>query len=60
MRFWPQDEHQTMHAISLLKHVVVVLTKSEGPQTWLALCFTELLVQSMSESLRRNLTGKLK
>jgi hypothetical protein len=36
MRFWPQDEHQTMHAISLLKHVVVVLSKSEGPQKWLA------------------------
>jgi hypothetical protein len=35
MSFWPQDEHQTMYAISLLKHVVV-LSKSEGPQKWLA------------------------
>jgi hypothetical protein len=26
MQFWPQDEHQTMYAISLLKHVVVVLS----------------------------------
>jgi hypothetical protein len=31
----PQDEHQTMHAIGLWKHVVV-LSKSDGPQKWLA------------------------
>jgi hypothetical protein len=29
--FWPQVERQTTYAISLLKHVVVVLSKSEGP-----------------------------
>jgi hypothetical protein len=27
-----------MYAISLLKHVVFVLSKSEGPQKWLAPC----------------------
>jgi hypothetical protein len=37
-KFWPQDEHQTMYAIRLLKHAVVVLSKSEGPQKWLASC----------------------
>jgi hypothetical protein len=42
MRFWPQDEHQTMYAISLLKHVVVVLSKSEGPQKWWAPCGTDV------------------
>jgi hypothetical protein len=42
MRFWPQDEHQTMYAISWLKHVVVVLSKSEGPQKWLAPCGTDV------------------
>jgi hypothetical protein len=31
-----------MYAISLLKHVVVVLTKSEGPQKWLAPCRTDV------------------
>jgi hypothetical protein len=55
---WPQDEHQIMHEIRLLKHVV--LRKSEGSQKWLAPCGTELLVQLMSASLSRNLTGKLK
>jgi hypothetical protein len=49
---------QIMFAIGLLKHVV--LSKSEGPQKWLALCFTELLVQLMSVSLSRNRIGKLK
>jgi hypothetical protein len=44
-RLWPQDEHQAMYAISLLKHVVQMCT--------------ELLVQLLSVSLRRNLTGKL-
>jgi hypothetical protein len=38
MRFWPQDEHKTIYAIRLLKHVVVVLSKSEGPQKRLAPC----------------------
>jgi hypothetical protein len=35
---WQQDGHQIMYAISLLKHdvVVPVLSKSEGPQKWLA------------------------
>jgi hypothetical protein len=37
MRFWPQDEHQTMYATSLLKDVDM-LSKSEGPQKWLAPC----------------------
>jgi hypothetical protein len=62
MRFWPQDEHPSMDAIELLKHVFV-LSKSEGPQKWLEpavqMC-TELLLQLMSVSLTRNLTGKLK
>jgi hypothetical protein len=40
MKFCPQDERQTLYAISLLKHVVVVLSKSEGPQKWLAPCGT--------------------
>jgi hypothetical protein len=40
--FWPQDENQTMYAISLLKHVVVVLSTSEGPQKWLAPCGTDV------------------
>jgi hypothetical protein len=30
VRFWPQDEHQTLYAISLLKHVVILL--NEGLQ----------------------------
>jgi hypothetical protein len=42
MRFWPHDEHQTMSEISWLKHVVVVLGKSEGPQKWLAPCGTDV------------------
>jgi hypothetical protein len=42
MRFGPQNEHQTLYAISLLKHVVVVLSKSEGPQKWLAPCGTDV------------------
>jgi hypothetical protein len=41
MRFWPQDEHPAMNAIGLLKHVVV-LSKSEGPQKWLAPCSTDV------------------
>jgi hypothetical protein len=35
MMFWPQDEHQAMYAIRLHKRVVM-LSKSEGPQKWLA------------------------
>jgi hypothetical protein len=43
MRFWAHHEHQNMYAISLLKHVVVVvLSKSEGPQKWLAPCGTDV------------------
>jgi hypothetical protein len=42
MRFWPQDENQTMYAISWLEHYVVVLSKSEGPQKWLAPCGTDV------------------
>jgi hypothetical protein len=38
IRCWPQDEHQPMYAISLLKYVVVVLSKSEAPQKCLAPC----------------------
>jgi hypothetical protein len=40
MRVWPQDEHQTMYVISVLKHVV--LSKSEGLQKWLAPCGTDV------------------
>jgi hypothetical protein len=42
MKFWPQHEHHTIYAISLLKHVAVVLSKSEGPQKWLAPCGTDV------------------
>jgi hypothetical protein len=42
MRFWPQDEHKNIHAFSWLKHVVVVLSKSEGQQKWLAPCGTDV------------------
>jgi hypothetical protein len=31
-----------MYAISLLKYVVVVLSKSEAPQKWLAPCSTDV------------------
>jgi hypothetical protein len=31
-----------MYAISLLKQVAVVLSKSEGPQKWLAPCGTDV------------------
>jgi hypothetical protein len=31
-----------MSEISWLKHVVVVLSKSEGPQKWLAPCGTDV------------------
>jgi hypothetical protein len=40
LRCWPQDKHQIIHASSLLKHVVV-LSKSEGQQKWLAPCGTD-------------------
>jgi hypothetical protein len=42
MRFWPHNVHQTMYAINLLKHLVVVLSKSESPQKWLAPCGTDV------------------
>jgi hypothetical protein len=42
MRFWPQDEHKNTYRFSWLKHVVVVLRKSEGPQKWLAPCGTDV------------------
>jgi hypothetical protein len=42
MKLWPHDEHQPMSEISRLKHVVVVLSKSEGPQKWLAPCGTDV------------------
>jgi hypothetical protein len=42
MRFWPHVQHTQKNAISWLKHVVVVLSKSEGPQKWLARCGTEV------------------
>jgi hypothetical protein len=42
MRFWPQDKHQPMYAISLLQRVLVVLSKPEGPQKWLATCDTDV------------------
>jgi hypothetical protein len=31
-----------MYAISLMKHVAVVLNKSEGQQKWLAPCSTDV------------------
>jgi hypothetical protein len=40
MRFWQHDEHQTIYAISLLKHLVVVLGNSERLKKWLAPCVT--------------------
>jgi hypothetical protein len=42
MRFWPHNKHQALYAISLLKHFVVVLSKSEGPQKWLAPYITDV------------------
>jgi hypothetical protein len=42
MRFWPQDEHKNTYAFSWLKHVAVVLSKSEGLQKWLAPCGTDV------------------
>jgi hypothetical protein len=41
MRFWPQNEHKNMYAFTWLKHVVM-LSKSEGPQKWLAPCGTDV------------------
>jgi hypothetical protein len=38
---WPQGKNQIMYAISLLKNGVV-LSKSEGPQKWLAPCSTDV------------------
>jgi hypothetical protein len=42
MMLWPQDKHQTMYAISLLEHVVVLLSTSEGSQKWFAPCGTDV------------------
>jgi hypothetical protein len=42
MRCWPQDEHKSIDAFHWLKHVVFVLSKSEGPQKWLAPCGTDV------------------
>jgi hypothetical protein len=46
---WPQDEHYIIHATSLLKYgfvvvvvMVLVLTKPEGLQKWLAPCGTDV------------------
>jgi hypothetical protein len=55
MRFWPQHEHQNRYAISLLKHVVV-LSKSEGPQTWLAPCGTD--VRSVARTIEVSILEK--
>jgi tetrahydrodipicolinate N-succinyltransferase len=41
MRFWPQDEHKNIYAFTWLKHVVV-LSKSECLQKWLAACGTDV------------------
>jgi hypothetical protein len=41
MRFWQQDEHPAMSTVKSLKHVVVP-SKSEGPQKWLASCGTDV------------------
>jgi hypothetical protein len=46
MRVRPKDEHKNVYAISLLEHVDVVLSKSEGPAVQMC---TELHVQLMSE-----------
>jgi hypothetical protein len=45
-----QKKHQTMHAMSLLKHVVVVIRKSECMQQRCASCGTCLFAQLMSVS----------
>jgi hypothetical protein len=62
MRFWPQDEYQTMFATSVLKHIGV-LSKSEGRRSgWhpaVQMCM-ELLVQLMSASLRSHRQTKMK
>jgi hypothetical protein len=42
MGLWPPDKSQTVYAISLLKHVVVVQSESEGPQKSLAPCGTDV------------------
>jgi hypothetical protein len=42
MMLWPHDKHQTMYAISLLNHVVVLLSTSEGSQKWFAPCGTDV------------------
>jgi hypothetical protein len=42
MRFWQHDEHQTVYVISLLKHLVVVLSNSERLQKWLAPFVTDV------------------
>jgi hypothetical protein len=46
---WQQDEHYIIHTTSLLKHgfvvvvvIVLVLTKPEGLQKWLAPCGTDV------------------
>jgi hypothetical protein len=39
VRLRPQDGHKTKYAMRLLKHV---LSKSEGPQKWLAPCSTDV------------------
>jgi hypothetical protein len=43
-----------MYAISWLKHVVVVLSKSEGPQKWLAPCGTDDVSILEKDSYRQN------
>jgi hypothetical protein len=40
MRLWPQGEHHTMYAYSLLEHVV--LSKSECLQKWVAASGTDV------------------
>jgi hypothetical protein len=52
-----------MYAISLLKDVVVVLSKSEGPQKWLAPCGTDVhkVARTIGVSiLEKDLIGKTK
>jgi hypothetical protein len=50
-----------MYEIGWLKHVVVVLSKSEGPQKWLAPCGTDVhsVARTIDVSIReKDFTGK--
>jgi hypothetical protein len=42
MSYWSQAGHQNNYAISPLKHIVLLLSRSEGLQKRLALCGTNM------------------